>query len=340
VFFITTANTLHSIPPPLQDRMEIIRLPGYLETEKLAIAKSFLKPKQLELHGLKELNLRFSDNALLEIIRHYTKEAGVRNLEREMASICRKAAMRLLEDNDLEETVQVSSRNVSGFLGVPKYRYGEREDRPQVGVCTGLAWTQQGGEILMVEVVLMQGKGKVEITGKLGEVMQESAKAALSYLRSRSDVFGLKREFYKDIDIHVHVPDGATPKDGPSAGITLVTAIVSALLNLPVRNDLAMTGEITLRGRVLPIGGLREKLLAAHRGLLSTVLIPKENEKDLKEVPANILRDLEIVTVDNMDQVLEKALVCPDSANIFCGRADVSPLSNFLVKEEYQRPTH
>ncbi len=340
VFFITTANTLDAIPLPLRDRMEIIRLPGYLETEKLKIAKQFLLGKQRELHGLTGENLNISDNAILEIIRRYTREAGVRNLEREIASLCRKAAMKIVEDKETT-SVSVNKQAVAGFLGVPKHRHEEREDKSQVGVTTGLAWTQMGGELLLVEVVLMSGSGKVEITGKLGEVMQESARAALSYLRSRSDVFGLKRDFHKEIDIHVHVPEGATPKDGPSAGVALVTSIVSAMLNLPVRHDVAMTGEITLRGRVLPIGGLREKLLAAHRGLVRMVLIPAENEKDLKEVPEEILKDLEIVPVENVDEVLEKALVCGGSGTIFCGRDNVSPLSDLLVKEEYlPRPTH
>jgi len=340
VFFITTANTLDAIPLPLSDRMEIIRLPGYLETEKLKIAKQFLVPKQLDLHGLTPENLSVSDNATLEIIRRYTREAGVRNLEREIASICRKAAMKIVEDKSVT-AVTVNKQAVATLLGVPKYRHEEREDKAQVGVTTGLAWTQMGGELLLVEVVLMSGSGKVEITGKLGEVMQESARAALSYLRSRSDIFGLKRDFHKEIDIHVHVPEGATPKDGPSAGVALVTSIVSAMLNLPVRNDVAMTGEITLRGRVLPIGGLREKLLAAHRGLVRTVIIPAENEKDLKEVPDEILKDLEIVPVESVDQVLERALVCGGSEVIFCGRDNVSPLSDLLVKEEYlPRPTH
>jgi len=343
VFFITTANTLDSIPLPLRDRMEIIRLPGYLETEKLKIAKQFLLGKQRELHGLGEDTLSISDNAMLEIIRRYTREAGVRNLEREIAAICRKAAMKIVEgraEADGVKAVAVGKQTVGGFLGIPKYRHEEREEAAQVGVSTGLAWTQMGGEILLVEVVLMNGSGKVEITGKLGEVMQESARAALSYLRSRSDLFGLKRDFHKEIDIHVHVPEGATPKDGPSAGVALVTAIVSALLNIPVRNDVAMTGEITLRGRVLPIGGLREKLLAAHRGLVRMVLIPAENEKDLKEVPDEILKDLKVVPVQNVDEVLEKALVCGNSGALFCGRDNISPLSDLLVKEEYQRPTH
>jgi ATP-dependent Lon protease len=338
VFFITTANTLHSIPLPLQDRMEIIRLPGYLETEKIKIAEQFLLPKQRELHGLSERNLSLSENALTEVVRRYTKEAGVRNLERKLAALCRKAAMKVVEEGQRDKAVQITVQNLAGFLGVPEFRYGEREDKAQVGVTNGLAWTQLGGELLTVEVAIMPGSGKVEITGKLGDVMQESARAALSYIRSRSDAFGLKRDFHKDIDIHVHVPEGATPKDGPSAGITLATSMVSALLNLPVRNDLAMTGEITLRGRVLPIGGLREKLLAAHRGLLGTVLIPADNEKDLKEVPASILKDLAIIKVESMDQVLEQALVCENPATIFCGRDTMQPpLAQGLVKEEYQR---
>ncbi|MBU1230780.1 MAG: endopeptidase La [Proteobacteria bacterium] len=343
VFFITTANTLDSIPLPLRDRMEIIRLPGYLETEKLKIAKQFLLGKQRELHGLTGENLSISDNAVLEIIRRYTREAGVRNLERELASLCRKAAMKIVETRGAEDSVHsvtVNKQGVATLLGIPKHRHEEREDKAQVGVSTGLAWTQMGGEILFVEVVIMNGSGKVEITGKLGDVMQESTRAALSYLRSRSDIFGLKRDFHKEIDIHVHVPEGATPKDGPSAGVALVTAIVSALLNIPVRPDVAMTGEITLRGRVLPIGGLREKLLAAHRGLVGMVLIPAENEKDLKDVPAEILKDLKVVCVENVDEVLEKALVHDSTSALFCGRDNVSPVSDLLVKEEYQRPTH
>ncbi len=340
VFFITTANTLHSIPLPLQDRMEIIRLPGYLETEKLKISKQFLFEKQIGLHGLTKDNLSISDNAMLEIIRRYTREAGVRNLEREIAAVCRKAATKIVEGGAEQKSVAVSKQTVNTFLGVPKFRHEKREDKPAVGVCTGLAWTQMGGEILMVEVVLMPGSGKVEITGKLGDVMQESARAAVSYLRSRSDLFGLKRDFHKEIDIHVHVPEGATPKDGPSAGVTLVSAIVSAVLNIPIHNNVAMTGEITLRGRVLPIGGLREKLLAAHRGLIDTVLIPAENEKDLKEVPEEILKDLKVIPVENVDEVLERALVCANPPALFCGRDNISPLSELLVKEEYQRPTH
>lgn len=340
VFFITTANTLHSIPMPLQDRMEIIRLPGYLEVEKMKIAKDFLRPKLLTQHGLKDSDLTFSEGSILEVIRRYTREAGVRNLERELASICRKIARKIVEQGRSDKAVAVHKTGVSTYLGVTKYRYGEREENPQPGVATGLAWTEMGGELLLVEVSLMPGTGKVEITGKLGDVMQESARAAFSYIRSRSDLFGLKPDFYKEIDIHIHVPEGATPKDGPSAGITLAASLASALLNIPVRNDLAMTGEITLRGRILPIGGVREKLLAAHRGLISTVIIPAENAKDLKEVPASILKELEIVTVEHMDDVLCKALGASVREDIFCIQSgDVTPLSRRLFKEEFQPRT-
>ncbi|EGB13467.1 ATP-dependent protease La [Pseudodesulfovibrio mercurii] len=337
VFFITTANSLEGIPLPLQDRMEIIRLPGYLETEKVEIAKGFLVPKQIKQHGLKPENLKISDNAILDVVRYYTKEAGVRNLEREIASICRKSAMRIVEDHDRDKVIQISKQSLQKILGVTKYTYGEREEEPQVGVCNGLAWTQLGGEMLLVEVVLMPGKGKVEITGKLGDVMQESARAAVSYIRSRSDLLGLKPDFYKLIDIHIHVPDGATPKDGPSAGVTLTTALISALLNIPVRNDLAMTGEITLRGRVLPIGGLREKLLAAHRGLIKTVLIPAENEKNLQDVPKDILKDLEVIPVKTMDQVIDKALE-GGSRNVWVRNHGEAPVAAGLLKEEFRRP--
>ncbi|GFM37501.1 endopeptidase La [Desulfovibrio psychrotolerans] len=317
VFFITTANSLHSIPLPLQDRMEIIRLPGYLETEKRRIGREFLLPKQVEQHGIRLDNVHLSDNALLDIIRHYTREAGVRNFEREIASICRKVAMKIVESDDLDKVVTVTRQSLGNLLGVKKHRHGEREAQPQVGVTTGLAWTELGGELLMVETAIMPGGGKVAITGKLGEVMTESAKAALSYVRSRSGTFGLKPDFHKEVDIHVHVPEGATPKDGPSAGITLCTSMVSALLSIPVRNDVAMTGEITLRGRVLPIGGLREKLLAAHRGHISTVLIPKDNEKDLKEVPDDILKGLTIIPVEHVDEVLPIALMA-EHDKIYC----------------------
>lgn len=273
VFFITTANNLHSIPLPLQDRMEIIRLPGYLETEKQNIARGYLLPKQIEANGLQPENISVTDDAIIEIIRSYTREAGVRNLEREIATVCRKTAMQLVEGGELEAHFDVNVDDLQRLLGVKKVRHGEREEQSLVGVCNGLAYTEVGGDLLTVEVAIMPGKGKLSITGKLGEVMTESAKAALSYVRSRSTCLGLRPDFHKDIDIHIHVPEGATPKDGPSAGITLATTLVSALLGAPVRHDVAMTGEITLRGRVLPIGGLREKLLAAHRAQLSLIHI-------------------------------------------------------------------
>jgi ATP-dependent Lon protease len=332
VFFITTANSLQTIPLPLQDRMEIINIPGYLETEKERIATDFLLPKQLEQHGLLPENLNLSKGAILEIIRRYTRESGVRNMERELASICRKVARALVEDGDTGKTVSVTKSMIGTYLGIPKVRHGEREAEAQVGVATGLAWTQVGGELLFVEVALMPGTGKIEITGKLGDVMQESAKAAISYIRSRSEFFGLRRDFYKEVDIHIHVPEGATPKDGPSAGITLATCLASALLDIPVRNDVAMTGEITLRGRVLPIGGVREKLLAAHRGLITRVLVPKENERDLKDVPKPILKDLEIILVENMDEVLCEALKDVTRESLFSTGADIIPVSKGLQK--------
>ena len=262
----------------------------------------------------------------------------MRGLERELASICRKVARMLVEEKDLERNVSVDKDMLGTYLGVPKVRHDQREDKAQVGVATGLAWTQTGGELLFVEAALMPGSGKVETTGKLGDVMQESARAALSYIRSRSELFGLRRDFYKDVDIHIHVPEGATPKDGPSAGITLTTCLVSALLNIPVRNDVAMTGEITLRGRVLPIGGVREKLLAAHRGLVSRVLLPAENERDLKEVPKAILKDVEIVLVESMDQVLCEALQDVTRESLFCSSADIIPLAKGLVRRDCTNP--
>lgn len=305
--------------------MEIIELPSYLETEKRHIARRFLLPRQLEEHGLRPDNLRVSENALLEIIRGYTREAGVRNLEREIAALCRKTAIRLVEENDLERCVQVSRQSLQSLLGVKKYRHEEREDEPRVGVCAGLAYNQRGGEILLVETSLMSGSGHVVTTGQLGDVMQESAKAALSYVRSRADILGLEPRFHRKVDIHVHVPSGATPKDGPSAGITLATSITSALLGIPVRNDVAMTGEISLRGRVLPIGGLREKLLAARRSGIRKVIMPADNEKDLKEVPDEVLRDLELVFVEHVDEVLPQALAATPE-EIFSGRATAQPL--------------
>jgi ATP-dependent Lon protease len=303
VLFITTANTLHGIPAPLQDRMEIIRLPGYTELEKLRIAEQFLVPKQLESHGLSSENVRFPRGALVRIIRRYTREAGVRNLEREIAKIYRKVARQMVAGK-LTGKLEIGPKHLGRYLGVPKFRYGMKEEKERTGIATGLAWTEFGGELLFVEVALMPGAGKLTVTGKLGEVMQESAHAAMSYVRSRAWRFGLKGDFYNKIDIHIHVPEGATPKDGPSAGITMTSAIISALTKRPLPGDVAMTGEITLRGRVLPIGGLKEKLLAAKRGLVARVIIPRENEKDLKEVPGQIRKGLEIIPVEHMDEVI------------------------------------
>ncbi|MFI3271677.1 MAG: endopeptidase La [Pseudomonadota bacterium] len=308
IFFITTANSLQGIPAPLQDRMEIIHIAGYLETEKRRIAREYLLPKQIEAHGLDAAKVKISDNTILEVIRSYTREAGVRNLEREIGTVCRKLAMNVVKAGNQNKVQTVTCQQLPTMLGIKKYRHEECEAKPQIGVTTGLAWTEMGGEMLMVETAIMSGSGHVQLTGKLGDVMTESAKAAFSYIRSRSASFNLRPDFYKAIDIHVHVPEGATPKDGPSAGITLATSMVSALLGIPVRNDIAMTGEITLRGRVLPIGGLREKLLAAHRGRITTVLAPRENEKDLKEVPVEILKGLTVIFVDHIDDVLPVAL--------------------------------
>jgi ATP-dependent Lon protease len=310
ILFITTANNLHGIPLPLQDRMEIIRLPGYTEYEKLLIAKGFLVPKQTEANGLTKENIQFTTNAIGTIIRRYTREAGVRNLEREIASVCRKVAREVTKD-DGKKSLKITAQSIQKYLGVYRFRYGQQEEKDEIGMATGLAWTHVGGELLSIETVIMPGKGKLTVTGKLGDVMQESAHAALSYVRSRAGRLGLKKHFYKKVDIHVHVPEGATPKDGPSAGITMVTAIVSALIKRPVRRSLAMTGEITLRGRILPIGGLKEKILAAHRGGISEVIIPDENSKDLKEIPAKILKQIEVITASHMDDVLSRAIILP-----------------------------
>ena len=316
VMFITTANTLYTIPPALQDRMEIIRLPGYTEFDKLNIAKQFLVKKQNEANGLKPENIQFSDGAIYEIIRRYTKEAGVRNLEREIASVCRKVAKEVVKRGP-KTKVKITERSIAKHLGVPKFHYGRAEEKDEVGLAVGLAWTEVGGELLGIETAIMPGKGGLTITGKLGEVMQESAQAALTYVRSRAAALELDPNFYKKLDIHVHVPEGAIPKDGPSAGITMATAIASALLKVPVHRDLAMTGEITLRGRVLPIGGLKEKVLAAHRGLIKNVLIPKENAKDIKEIPGKILKDVELILVEHMDEVLKQSLVVDDPDKLF-----------------------
>jgi len=307
VMFVCTANVLHTIPQPLQDRMEILRLPGYTEQEKLEIAKRFLVKRALEATGLTEKNLSFTEEGLLHMIRHYTHEAGVRNLEREIQNIARKMARRVVAEG-VATSVQITPANVNEFLGVIKYREFWLEKQNEVGLTTGLAWTEVGGSVLAVEATIMEGKGRLTPTGKLGEVMQESAQAAMSYVRSRTEQFGLPKDFYRTLDIHVHVPEGAIPKDGPSAGITICTSIVSALTKIPVRCDVAMTGEITLRGKVLPIGGVKEKLLAAHRMGLRTIILPKDNEKDLAEIPQEILSSLKIHPVDLMDEVLQIAL--------------------------------
>jgi ATP-dependent Lon protease len=310
VMFVCTANVLHTIPQPLQDRMEILRLPGYTEQEKMEIATRFLVKRAREVTGLTEKNLKFTEEGLLHIIRHYTHEAGVRNLEREIQNIARKMARKVVTDG-ADSSVEINAENVKDFLGVLKYREFWLEKQNEVGLTTGLAWTEVGGSVLATEATLMEGKGRLTLTGKLGDVMQESAQAAMSYVRSRSNLLGLPRDFYRTIDIHVHVPEGAIPKDGPSAGITICTSIVSALTKIPVRCDVTMTGEITLRGKVLPIGGVKEKLLAAHRMGLRTVVLPKDNEKDQADIPQEILSSLTIHFVETMDEVLQIALERP-----------------------------
>jgi len=310
VFFVATANVLHTIPPALQDRMEVLRLHGYTEPEKVEIAKQFLVKKQMEQAGLNEKNVKFTDDAITSLIRSYTREAGVRNLEREIGNVCRKIARKVVKEGS-NYAVAVTTDNVNDFLGVIKFRDTVAHEKSEVGLVTGLAWTEVGGSILSTEATVVDGKGKLTLTGKLGDVMQESAHAAMSYIRSRASRLGLTREFYRNFDIHVHVPEGAIPKDGPSAGITIATAIASSLSKIPVRRDLAMTGEITLRGKVLPIGGLKEKLLAAHRAGLFEVILPKDNEKDVAEVPENLRSAMKLHFVDTMDQVLAVALEQP-----------------------------
>jgi ATP-dependent Lon protease len=308
IMFITTANVLQTIPAPLQDRMEVIRIAGYTEQEKLQIAKKFLIKKEMEANGLQDSNVEFTTGSLLRIIRQYTREAGVRNLEREIASVCRKIAKELVSNSNAKK-ITIFSKSVPKYLGVPKYRHGETEGKNEIGLTIGLAWTEVGGELLAIESSIMEGTGKMVMTGKLGDVMQESVQAALTYIRARAERFGLPKNFYKEMDIHVHVPEGAIPKDGPSAGIAMATSIASALMKKKVRADLAMTGEITLRGRVLPIGGLKEKILAAHRGNIKTVIIPKDNEKDIADVPQNVQKAMEIIFVEHIDEVLEIVFV-------------------------------
>jgi ATP-dependent Lon protease len=300
---------LHTVPPALLDRMEVIRLHGYTEDEKVEIAKLFLVRKQRNQAGLTDKNCAFTDDAITSIIRNYTREAGVRNLEREIGNVCRKVARRVVKDKNF--TIVINGENVGEYLGVTKYRDTVAHERSEVGLVTGLAWTEVGGSILSTEVAIVEGKGKPILTGKLGDVMQESAQAAMTYVRSRSHRLGLARDFYRNIDIHVHVPEGAIPKDGPSAGITIATAIASALTRIPVRRDIAMTGEITLRGKVLPIGGLKEKLLAAHRVGIMEVIMPKDNEKDLPDIPENLRNAMKLHFVDTMDEVLRIALEKP-----------------------------
>ncbi|MGB6946897.1 MAG: endopeptidase La [Bryobacteraceae bacterium] len=316
VFFIATANVLHTVPPALQDRMEVIRLSGYTELEKLEIAKRFLVPKQMKQTGLKSGDLEFTDDGLQSLIQFYTREAGVRNLEREIGNVSRKVVRKVVNahgsgkpgDSKKIEKAVLNAETVSEFLGPNKFRDLQADKKNEVGATVGLAWTEVGGTILTTEAAVMEGKGKLQTTGKLGDVMQESAHAAMSYVRSRAHLLGLPRDFYRNVDIHVHVPEGAIPKDGPSAGITIATSICSALTNIPVRCDLAMTGEITVRGRVLPIGGLKEKVLAAHRQGIYELVLPKDNEKDLPDIPENIRKEMKLQFVTSMDQVLKIAL--------------------------------
>jgi ATP-dependent Lon protease len=316
VFFIATANVLHTVPPALQDRMEVIRLSGYTELEKLEIAKRFLVPKQLKGTGVQQGNLEFTDEGLQSLIQSYTREAGVRNLEREIGNVSRKVARKVVNargDGKKSAATEIAKitltpETVSEFLGPQKFRDLQCDKMNEVGATVGLAWTEVGGSILTTEAAVMEGKGKLQTTGKLGDVMQESAHAAMSYVRSRAHLLGIPRDFYRNLDIHVHVPEGAIPKDGPSAGITIATSISSALTNIPVRCNVAMTGEITVRGRVLPIGGLKEKLLAAHRQGIYELILPKDNEKDLPDIPENVRKEMTLHFVTNMDEVLKIAL--------------------------------
>jgi len=313
VMFITTANTTATIPGPLLDRMEVIRIPGYTDEEKLQIAIRYLLPKQMKEHGLKEENIYISENTIKDIINNYTREAGVRDLERNIANLCRKAAKKIVEDN--VKTVRITSGNLEKYLGIPKYRHEKAQEEHQIGIATGLAWTAVGGETLSIEVTPMPGTGKLQLTGQLGDVMKESAMAGISYIRSRAHELNIDENFYKEKDIHIHVPEGAIPKDGPSAGITIATAVISALSNVPVNRNVAMTGEITLRGRVLPIGGVKEKVLAANRAGIKKVLLPIENKKDAEEIPEKVRKKMEIVFVKTMDEVLSHALVKEDDKN-------------------------
>ena len=329
IMFLTTANSLHPIPRPLLDRMEIIQLEGYTESEKFNIAKKYLIPKQIEMHGLQDYKISFDEKAIREVIRSYTREAGVRNLERQFATICRKAVKDIVRDEAKAGTklknkkITITPKVVGEYLGANnKYKFGKIEANNEIGLTNGLAWTEVGGDLLVVEVSVVPGKGKFTVTGQLGDVMKESCAAAMSYVRSRGPLFGIDKDTYANMDVHVHVPEGAIPKDGPSAGIAITTSIVSAMLKVPVKKTVAMTGEVTLRGRVLAIGGLKEKVMAAHRGGIKTVICPKENEKDLKDIPKEVIKDLKVILVDHVDQVLVNALDIKNPKEIFKNKGE------------------
>jgi ATP-dependent Lon protease len=311
VMFITTANTTETIPRPLLDRMEVIHVPGYTEEEKVKIAEKYLVPKKTKEHGLKDENITISESTIRSIINHYTRESGVRNLEREVANLCRKVARKIVEEDATR--LRITAGNIESYLGKKRYRYDIIEGENEIGVTTGLAWTIVGGDTLFIETTLIPGNGKLVLTGQLGDVMQESAKAGVSYIRSIGKELGINEDFYKENDLHIHIPEGATPKDGPSAGVTMCTAIISTLTNTPVRKDVAMTGEITLRGKVLPVGGIREKVLAAHRAGIKKVLLPADNERDIEEIPANVRKKLEFVLIHNVKEALDHALVKDDT---------------------------
>ena len=330
VMFICTANVLHTVPQALRDRMEVLELSGYTEIEKIEIGKRFLAPKVLKATGLTEKNVTFSDDAYETVIRRYTREAGVRSLEREISSICRKIARKVVAEGKGYQT-EVSGDKVTNYLGIPKYRPTMAEKENEIGIATGLAWTEAGGELLFTESTLMPGKGRLTLTGKLGDVMQESAQAAMSYVRAKAEEFGIPKEFNKETDVHVHVPEGAIPKDGPSAGITITTALVSTLTRIPTRRDVAMTGEITLRGKVLPIGGVKEKVLAAHRANLKTIILPKDNEKDLADIPEAVLKSLDFCMVDTMDEVLKIALEKPTGPPLSADAGDAETITDEQV---------
>jgi ATP-dependent Lon protease len=334
VMFVCTANVLHTIPQPLQDRMEVIRLAGYTEMEKLEIAKRFLVKKQREANGLTAENITFTDEALKHIIRHYTHEAGVRNLEREIANVCRKVARRVVKEGRELIKAEITPANIADSLGIMKFRELWEQKKNEIGLSVGLAWTEVGGQVLITEATIMEGKGRLSLTGKLGDVMQESAQAGMAYVRSRAAMFGLAKDFYRHIDIHVHVPEGAIPKDGPSAGITIATALISALTRIPARCDIAMTGEVTLRGKVLPIGGLKEKMIAAHRVGIRELIIPKQNERDLADIPAEILSVMKIHLVESMDEVLQFSLEQPLLSAIPPVVPEVAPGFEPPVKED------